>query len=135
MKIDLRELTTCGVKPNGEAIELGFVDASGASGILQMSFDHAQSVAMTLPRLLAEALRRLTGSAEMRYVFPLDDWQIETVDEQPRLIVTFLTGDGFEVSFGIPFRDCGNLARGLQKGADEAPPAECRRPRDPALLN
>ncbi len=71
MKIALKELTTCGVQVGGEALELNFVDATGAEICLQVPFEHARAVAMTLPRLLDLALKQITGNPQARYVFPL----------------------------------------------------------------
>jgi hypothetical protein len=60
---------------------------------------------MTLPRLLSKALRQQTRNDTSRYVFSLGRWSIES-SEQPCLIMTLATDDGFEVSFGIPFETC-----------------------------
>jgi hypothetical protein len=51
MNLELKRLTTCRVKSDGEIIELNFVDSAGEPVCFQMSFDLAQSIAMTLPGL------------------------------------------------------------------------------------
>jgi hypothetical protein len=58
-----------------------------------------------------------TGSEDSRYVFGLDDWLIERVDNDNCLIATLKTTDGFEVSFGIPFEACRSFGWNLQNGA------------------
>ena len=124
MKITLRELTTCGVQPGGEALELNFVDATGTEICLQVPFDHAQAMAMTLPRLLDLALKQVTGNPQARYVFPLGRWSIETASDDNCLITTLSTEDGFEVSFGMPPEACRSLGWTLKNEADSLALAE-----------
>jgi hypothetical protein len=114
MNLELKTLTTCGVKSDGEIIELNFVDSAGGPVCFQMSFDHAQSIAMTLPGLLTDALRKIVGTDKTRYAFPLASWWIESADKRDCLIATFATEGGFEVSFAIPHDACGGLGLALQ---------------------
>jgi hypothetical protein len=118
MKIALKELTTCGVQPDGEALELNFIDQNGAQVCLQVPFDHAQAMAMTLPRLLEAALKQVTGNPQARYVFPLGRWSVETASDDNCLITTLSTEDGFEVSFGMPPEACRGLGWVLKDEAD-----------------
>ncbi len=101
MKICTGELTTCDIVDGGQAVRLDFVDAAGVPVSLQMPFDQAQAIVMTLPRMLARAVKSLTGSADARYVFPLGNWAVEKAKEQGALMLTLATPDGFEVSFGV----------------------------------
>jgi hypothetical protein len=136
MKIALKELTTCGVQPGGEALELNFVDATGAQVCLQVPFDHAQAMLMTLPRLLDVTLKQVTGNPQARYVYPLGRWAIETASDEDCLITTLSTEDGFEVSFGMPAEACRNLGWTLMNEADTLAPADSAPvSRDPACLN
>jgi hypothetical protein len=103
------ELTTCEVDHDGRAITLGYRDRSGRPAALRLTFDQAQALAMTLPRLLTAALRQITRSPDMRYVFPLGDWQLELAADRRNLILSQKTTDGFEVSFSLS----ASTARGL----------------------
>ena len=120
MKIDSVELTTCGVTADGATVELGFVDVAGAAVSVRLPFDQAEAVVMTLPSLLARALKRRTGMPEARYVFDLGEWLVEGAKARNCLIVTLKTPDGFEVSFGVPFAACRSLGWTLKREADEA---------------
>ena len=100
--------------------ELEFIDGSGTAVTLELPFDQAEAMVMTLPSLLARALRAQTGDDDARYVFGLDEWSLESTADQACLIATLKTGDGFEVSFGIPFEACRSLGWNLQQGADRA---------------
>ena len=139
MKIALMELTTCSVQPGGEALELNFVDATGKEICLQVPFNRAQAMAMTLPRLLDVALKQVTGNPQARYVFPLGRWSIETASDDNCLITTLSTEDGFEVSFGMPAEACRSLGWTLKNEAEALALADSAAPipasRDTACLN
>jgi hypothetical protein len=120
VKIASSKLTTCGVAADWETVELEFLDQSGAATTLQLPLDQAEAVVMTLPHVLAYALRRRTGKQDARYVFGLGEWCIEDTRDQDSLIVTLKTTDGFEVSFGIPFEAGTALGFSLQHEAKAA---------------
>jgi hypothetical protein len=120
MKICSSRLTTCGVTADGETAVLELVDRSDTAVSVELPFDQAEAVAMTLPHLLTQAVRRRTGQREARYVFALGEWMIEDTKEHDCLIVTLKTTDGFEVSFGIPLEACRSLGWSLQHEANEA---------------
>lgn len=120
MKILSNRLTTCGITADYETVELEFVDHAGSPVTMQLPLDQAEAVVMTLPHVLAYALKRRTGKPEARYVFGLGEWCIEDTRGEDSLIVTLKTTDGFEVSFGIPFQTCRALGFSLQHEANEA---------------
>jgi hypothetical protein len=124
MDIAVKCLTTCSAKRDGELIELGFVDAAGCPRSLEMTFSDAQSIAMTLPRLLADALQRQTGSDQTRYVFPLGAWSVEPARNAESVITTLATEDGFQVSFAVPRTACRGLAWALRREAESPTPSD-----------
>src|SRR5215469_13285191 len=109
MKICSVKLTTCGVTQDGHTLWLNLIDDKGADVSLQLPFDQTQAIAMTLPSLLTQALRALTGKSTARYVFPLDNWFVETSRDCDGLILTLGTEGGFQVSFGISTGACRSL--------------------------
>jgi hypothetical protein len=113
VKICSARLTTCDVLGDGKAIRLDLVDQSGADVSLQLPFDQAQAVAMTLPSLLTRALKSLTGNDTARYVFPLEHWTAERTDGGDGLLLTLATDDGFQVCFAIPAAACDGLGSTL----------------------
>jgi hypothetical protein len=119
VKICSSRLTTCGVTPDGETVGLEFVDDSGTPVTVQLPFNQAEAVVMTLPHLLARSVRRRTGNQQARYVFSLAEWLIEDTNAQDCLIVTLKTTDGFEVSFGVPLESCRALGWSLRHEADK----------------
>lgn len=135
MKIELRELTTCGVRPGGDVIELNFIDETGLRRTLNIPFERAQAIAMTLPQLLTKALRCLTGRTEMRYVFPLTGWRVEAAGDQTSLIMTLAAGSGFEVCFGVTPPVCHDIARALKVHVEDTSPVAPLPSQGPLQLN
>jgi hypothetical protein len=122
VKIRSEKLTTCRVAADGGEVGLEFLDASGAAVRLEMPVEQAELLIMTLPQLLACALRQRTGDQDARYVFGLGEWAIERAKGQDCLIATFKTPDGFEVCFGIPFEACHSFGWNLLRAAETHDP-------------
>jgi len=113
-KIVSQSLTTCNVIGDGDGFCLNLINAAGHEVSLVLSFDQAQSIVMTLPMMLARALRAKSGNDNARYVFPMGNWTLESTVDSGCLIATLTTTDGFEASFGIPFAACQELGAALQ---------------------
>jgi hypothetical protein len=120
MKICSSKLTTCGVSDDGEVLELGFPDGFGEVVSVRLPFDQAQSIVMTLPHLLARALRQQIGRESARYVFRIGDWSVESAEEDQNChILTVATVDGFDVSFGISLEMCSHLGASLRHESEK----------------
>ncbi|MGO9398749.1 MAG: hypothetical protein ACLP19_13065 [Xanthobacteraceae bacterium] len=124
VKIRSEKLTTCRVAADGGEVGLELIDASGVAVRLDLPVEQAQSLVMTLPRLLACALQQKTGDEDARYVFGLGEWAIESAKGEACLIATLKTADGFEVCFGIPFEACRSLGWNLLRAAETHDPGE-----------
>lgn len=119
MKIDARALTQCAVIKGGDEISLGLIDGKGEPVEIKVSTSDACAMAMTLPRLLKNSLREKYRDDTLRYVFPLDSWQVETASDGSQIIVTLATGDGFEVSFTSKPETCRSLGSALNESTEE----------------
>src|SRR5215510_886657 len=120
IELEIKTLTTCKVQADGEVLELHFIDGNGSPASLRVPFESAQAIIMTLPGLLTEAVRKITGEQRSRYVFPLGAWQVDPAADGGCAIATFSTVDGFDVSFGVPLEACRSLGWALKKEADTA---------------
>jgi hypothetical protein len=118
VKIRSRKLTTCRVASDGLDVGLEFLDQSGTAVTVELPLDQAEALIMTLPHLLARAVRRQTGNQDARFVFGLHEWALEGAKDEECLIATLKTTNGFEVCFGIPFESCRSFGWNLQHGAD-----------------
>ena len=136
-KMTSSQLTTCSVVKDGHAIRLEFLDGEDQPVSVEFPFEQAQSIVMTLPRMLSKALQRRTRSPSSRYAFTLGRWSIESSDEKNGLIVTLGTDDGFQVSFVIPFDACRAIGWALgREGRSAAGPDSIGEPiDDQRLLN
>jgi hypothetical protein len=120
MIIRSSKLTTCKAVEDGGSVKLDLVDADGNPVSLLLSFEHAESIAMTLPLLLTHAVKAQTGRDNARYVFPLGQWFLEGIEDRHSFILTLKTADGFEVSFRISHDTCRALGWTLQHEAENA---------------
>jgi hypothetical protein len=131
MIISCSRLTTCHAVDNGEIIMLEFVDEDGRSVSVRLAFEHAESIAMTLPRLLTQAIKAQTGQDSARYVFPLGQWMLEETEGNQSVILTLKTEDGFEVSFQMPRDASKSLGWSLQHETEQGA-RTCRSGDEPA---
>ena len=119
VKIRSSKLTTCDVWPDGSTLALSLLDHSGTPVTLELSLEQAEAVALTLPHLLSRAVKRRTGNDKSRYVFKVDEWAIETVEDYDSLIVTITTSNGFGVSFEFPYAACQGIIRDFEEGLEK----------------
>jgi hypothetical protein len=119
MEIDIQALTTCEVAPDGDAISLGFIDATGSPATIRLSLDQAGSLLMTLPGLIDTALQRAFRDRSLRYTYPLASWSVEQSSDPTQCIVTLRTLAGFSVCFSVPREQRIELGEAL---AAESPP-------------
>jgi hypothetical protein len=120
LRIRSKTLTTCSVTNDGSNVDLEFLDQAGDTVTLELSVEQAEAIVMTLPHLLARAVRLQTGNSDARFVFGLHEWALEDAKDQNCLIATLKTTNGFEVSFGIPFEACQSLGLHLLQDVDKA---------------
>ncbi|TAM99013.1 MAG: hypothetical protein EPN45_16685 [Rhizobiaceae bacterium] len=62
---------SCTVSPEGDKIVIALHGKGGEPQEVTLSFDEASALAMTLPRLLAMAMRRRFPNAATRHVYPV----------------------------------------------------------------
>jgi hypothetical protein len=120
-RIVSNQLTTCSVIESGKTICFDFVGQGDASVSIEMPFNQAESIVMTIPRLLSAALRMQTGDCQARYVFSLGDWSLESVEDPNYRILAVRTPDGFEVAFAISFETSKAMGSALTHASEAAP--------------
>jgi hypothetical protein len=120
VRICSSKLTTCDVSQDGSTLALSLLDHSGKPVTLELPLEQAEVVAVTLPHLLSRAVKQKTGNDKSRYVFKVDEWAIETVEDHDSLIVTLTTGNGFSVSFEFSYAACQCIIRDIEEGLEKA---------------
>lgn len=88
VEIDSQALTTCAVAPDGKTVSLGFTDTSGRHVAVRLPLEQASALAMTLPALIEQALRRQFRDDSLRFTFPLGSWAVEQSPDPGTNIVT-----------------------------------------------
>jgi len=104
----------------GKTIRFGLVGQAGEPVSIEMPFDQAESIVMTIPRLLSAALRMQTGDNRARYVFSVGNWSLELAKDQNCRILAMRTPDGFEVAFAISFETSAAMGSALTCGSEGA---------------
>ena len=112
MEIDTQALTTCEVAADG-AVSLGFLDSGGKPATIRLSLNEVGALAMTLPKLIDQALQARFGDTSLRYAYPLASWVVEQSSDPAQGMVTLNTADGFSVCFSIPRRQQSELGEAL----------------------
>jgi len=119
-KIVSRQLTTCTVIEGGKTIRFDLLGQAGEPVSIEMPFDQAESIVMTIPRLLSAALKMQTGDNRARYVFSVGNWSLELAKDQNYRILGVRTPDGFEVALGISFETSVAMGSALTCGGEAA---------------
>ena len=115
-----KRLTTFTVASDGASVSIGVTDERGEAGALVLPTSCLQALVMTLPEMAQQALQRRYGDDQVRLVFPLDNWKLETSDAVDRLILTFATADGFRASFALFLEELVNMAGTALAGKNAA---------------
>jgi hypothetical protein len=100
MEMDCRAFTEAEVVADG-TVTLGFVDESGNSVKVRLSINQAGALAMTLPELVAAALRNRHGNQKMRFAYPLTSWRIEQSSDPSTGMITLCAPDCFSICFSM----------------------------------
>ncbi len=85
--------------------------ADGSTRSLILPFACLSQLVMTLPRMLAQSLRRRFGSGAIRVVYPIHKFQMELAWDHTTRILSIETPDGFDVSLGLSAEQCREIAR------------------------
>jgi hypothetical protein len=113
-QIDAETLTTFEVSGDGQRLRLHATDGGGEAVSMSLPAECLTQMVMTLPRMALAALRTRHKDNSLRLVYPASDWVIERSDgSSETFIVTLVTPDGFEVSFGFPRRQLEALEKSI----------------------
>ena len=96
-----KELIAYDIASDGSRFCMSFTCAHGKQGSLSFPTECLQSLIMTLPRMMLQALWARYGNERLRLVYPPDMVDIERSPDPNTFIVTLTTPDGFGVSFSL----------------------------------
>ena len=85
----------------------------GKPATIRLSLNQIGALAMTLPKLIDQALQARFGDASLRYAYPLASWKVEQSSDPSQGMVTLRTVDGFSVCFSIPREQQSELGEAL----------------------
>ena len=119
--IRANKLTTFAVAPDGQSVSIGVADEKGTPCALVLPAECLQALVLTLPEMALQSLRRQHSDPNLRLVFPVEKWTVETSTGAERLILTFGTGDGFQASFAVFAEELVEIARTAVSGEEIEP--------------
>jgi hypothetical protein len=96
-----KELTSYQVASDGSSFRMSFRCADGKDGSVTLPTECIQALIMTLPRMMNQALLAKHGDDTLRLVYPTEIVRVEGSSDPNIFIVTFVTPDGFAVSFSL----------------------------------
>jgi hypothetical protein len=120
MELVGRMLTNSQVDSTGDSFRLNFEAIDGRPASVTLPVECLNSLLMTLPHLLEQALKTRYRDDSLKLVYPTGGWALEAAAGSNRLILTLNTPDGFRVSFALSPEDADGLASSLA-GVDAAP--------------
>src|ERR1700751_2470790 len=100
METECHAFTEGEVKADG-SVALAFTDEAGNSLKLRLSINQVGALAMTLPELVATALRNRHGNQKLRFAYPLTSWRVEQSSDLNTGMITLCAPDGFSVCFSM----------------------------------
>jgi hypothetical protein len=115
-------LTTFEVAADGSMVKLNLLDADGKPASLIVPFALVRVLALSMPKIVRQALCHASGSDSLRLVHEVSDWKIERAENPEYAILTFAAPDLFEVSFAIRDRTLAQMAELMSEFHIEAFP-------------
>jgi hypothetical protein len=113
MELIGRTLTNSQIDSTGDSFRLNFEAIDGRPASVTLPVECLNSLLMTLPRLLEQALKTRYRDDSLKLVYPTSGWTLETAVGSNQLILTLNTPDGFRVSFALSPEDADGLASSL----------------------
>jgi hypothetical protein len=100
-EIEGRELIAYDIAPDGSRFRMRFKCQDGSDCAVSFPHDCLKSLMMTLPRIMAQAMRAKYRDDMLRLVYPADTIRLEQSSDPKTVILTFVTTDKFAVSFSL----------------------------------
>jgi len=122
--VEIQELTTYEVAPDGSSIRMNFVDMDGSKASIIVPMHHLQQLAFTIPKMVSDALQAAYGNPALRLVHKVDLWKVERSDDGKSVILTFATPDHFQMSFAVEEKELASMAESVVEHPVEAPAGE-----------
>ena len=122
--IEGEEVTAFEVTPDGAYFRLNFRDSEGKAGAISLPSECLNQLVLTMPCIAAEALQKRYHDSSLRLVYPLSSWSLATTgDDNPQLILTLGTPEGFQIAFAIAKREIARFTATMHHHMDTLSPS------------
>jgi hypothetical protein len=114
--VEVRELTTYEVAPDGSSIRMRFLDEQGREMSIIVPMHNLQTLAFTIPKMVGDAMQAAYANPALRLVHKVDLWKVEQGDDGRSVILSFATPDHFQISFAVDAKDLTRMAESAVEG-------------------
>ncbi len=119
-EIEIQALTTYEVAPDGSGIRMNVVDMEGNPASVIIPIDCLRALALTMPKMVSDAVSGGRGNPAIRVVHKVDSWFLERASDDSTILLTIETGDFLKISFAVSEGDLVALADGVSSHEAEA---------------
>jgi hypothetical protein len=105
-------VTAYRVAADGTSVSMNFVDAEGNPTALSLPSSYISELLLSLPALARQAHRAQFNDDSLKIVFPLGRWMLQLA-ESGAMMLTLMTVEGFEITFGMTGGQLGELGETL----------------------
>jgi hypothetical protein len=120
--VQMDALTTYEVSPDGEGVNLNFVDAKGEARAVYAPMEVLKQLTLSMPKIMLEVLQARFRDPTLRLVHTVNSWQTERASDGETIILTFTTPDRFSISFNVTEKDLLQLSDAISTYEIEAFP-------------
>lgn len=121
-EIEVGALTNYLFAPDGSAVCMNVLDAGGNPASIVLPTDCLRALAMTMPRMVSQAIGGGRCDSTVRAVHAVDSWTLERASDGVTAILTVQVKDSFSMSFALPDTDLKAVADAIAEHEIDAFP-------------
>ena len=121
LHLEVQELTTYEVAPDGSGFRMKFIDASGEPASLIIPTECLKQLALTMPKIVSQTVGGVPDPA-VRMVHAVTSLELERAKDGSTAILTVATPDDFIASYAVSDADLTRIAEAVSTYEIEAFP-------------
>ncbi len=119
-EIEVIGLTNYEVAPDGSGVRMNVIDAMGNPASVIVPIDCLRALALTMPRMVSDAVSGGRGDPDVRIVHSVNSWYLERAADGNTVLLTIETGDPLRISFALSDADLAALGDAVSSHEAEA---------------
>lgn len=122
LQLEVQELTTYEVAPDGSGIRMKFIEISGEPASLVIPTDCLRRLALSMPKIVAQTVSGGVCDPAIRIVHSVNSVELERAKDDSTAILTVVTGDDYTASYAVSDADLARIAEAVSDYELEAFP-------------